>query len=220
MIAIENLKVTAGSFALERITFHVDAGQHAVLMGKTASGKTTLLEAICGLRRVHQGSIRLLDRDVTHLKAAERGIGYVPQDRALFPAMTVGDNLAFALTVRRWERSRIKTRVAALADLLGLSHLLKRQPRALSGGEAQRVALGRALAFDPRVLLLDEPLSALDDDTRQEMCGLLTAIQRQTNVTILHVTHNRAEAIQVADRLFVLKDGALEATVEFRLLPE
>jgi ABC-type sugar transport system ATPase subunit len=217
MIAIDNLSVSAGAFALERISFQVPQGQYAVLMGRTGSGKTTLLEAICGLKRVGHGTIRLLDRDVTHLKAAERGIGYVPQDRALFPAMTVWEHLAFALRIRRWQRPRIEARVAELADLLGLGRLLQRLPARLSGGEAQRLALGRALAFEPRVLLLDEPLSALDDETRQEMCELLRAVQTRTGVTTLHVTHNQAEATQLADRLLVLQAGAVEEAPLARL---
>jgi molybdate/tungstate transport system ATP-binding protein len=209
MIAIDNLSVAAGTFALERLSFQVASGQYAVLMGRTGSGKSTLLEAICGLKRVRHGRIRLLDRDVTHLKAAERGIGYVPQDRALFPAMTVWDHLAFALVIRRWDSRRIADRVMDLADLLGIGRLLERKPAGLSGGEAQRVALGRALAFEPHVLLLDEPLSALDDETRQNMCELLRAIQRRTGVTTLHVTHNQTEAMQLADRLLVLNAGVV-----------
>src|SRR5580704_8232441 len=111
LIRVANLRVQVGTFLLDSISFEVAAGQYAVLMGRTGSGKTTLLEAICGLKRVRHGCIRVLDRDVTHLKAAERGIGYVPQDRALFPAMTVWDHLAFALVIRRWDRRRIAERV-------------------------------------------------------------------------------------------------------------
>jgi ABC-type sugar transport system ATPase subunit len=209
MIAIEDLTVQAGSFTLERISLQVTAGQYAVLMGKTGSGKTTLLEAICGLKRVRQGRVRVLDQDVTDLKPAERGIGYVPQDRALFPSMTVWEHLAFALTIRRCDSKKIAGRVGELAEMLGLGRLLSRKPAGLSGGESQRVALGRALSFEPRVLLLDEPLSALDEQTRQEMCDLLLAIQKRTGVTTLHVTHNQDEASRLADRLLLLKDGVV-----------
>src|SRR5262245_21668269 len=152
MIVVDNLTVRAGGFAPERLSFTVAAGQSAVLMGKTGSGKTTLLEAVCGLKPVTAGSIRLLDRDVTHLKPAERGVGYVPQDRALFPTMTVWQHLAFALAVRRWPPGAVAGRVEELAALLGIGRLLGRRPHGLSGGEAQRVALGRALSFRPAVL--------------------------------------------------------------------
>jgi ABC-type sugar transport system ATPase subunit len=209
MIALEEVSVRAGKFAIERLSFTVRTGEYAVLMGKTGSGKTTLLEAICGLKAVHAGTIRLQGRDVTRSKPAERGVAYVPQDRALFPGMSVRDHLAFAMMVRRWDRQHIGRRVAELADLLRLAHLLDRKPAGLSGGEAQRVALGRALAAEPRVLLLDEPLSALDEETRGEMCLLLKAIKKRTAVTTLHVTHNQAEADHLADRLLLLRDGTI-----------
>jgi ABC-type sugar transport system ATPase subunit len=210
MIAVENLTVRAGSFALDGVSFALDSGQYGVLMGKTGSGKTTLLEALCGLKPVQGGRVVLRGRDVTRLRPAERGVGYVPQDRALFPSMTVRDHLAFALTVRRWPADAVAERVGELADLLGIDGLLDRRPHGLSGGEAQRVALGRALSFRPQILLLDEPLSALDDETREEMCALLISVQRHTGVTTLHITHNVSEAGRLADRLFLLRGGRIE----------
>lgn len=209
MIAVENLSLRAGAFTLDGVSFRVDTGRYAVLMGKTGSGKTTLLEAVAGLKAVRAGRVLLMNRDVTGLKAAERGVGYLPQDLALFPTMSVREHLEFAPHVRRWDRDAVAGRVAELAALLGIGHLLDRRPEGLSGGEAQRVALGRALSFRPRVLLLDEPLSALDDETRQEMYALLRSVQRQTGVTALHVTHNLSEAKALADRLLVLKGGAI-----------
>jgi ABC-type sugar transport system ATPase subunit len=209
MIVVENLSLRAGAFALDGVSLRVETGQYAVLMGKTGSGKTTLLEAVTGLKPVRAGRVLLMGNDVTALKPAERGVGYLPQDLALFPTMTVREHLEFALHVRRWDGNVAAKRVAELAALLGLGHLLDRRPEGLSGGEAQRVALGRALSFRPRVLLLDEPLSALDDETRQEMYALLRSVQRQTGVTALHVTHNLGEAKALADRLFVLKNGAI-----------
>ncbi len=209
MIAVENLALRAGAFALDGVSFRVETGQYAALMGKTGSGKTTLLEAVAGLKPVRAGRVLLMNHDVTGLKAAERGVGYLPQDLALFPTMSVRQHLEFALDVRRWDRREVAERVAELAALLGLGHLLDRRPEGLSGGESQRVALGRALSFRPRVLLLDEPLSALDDETRQEMYALLRSVQRQTGVTALHVTHNLSEAKALADRLFVLKGGVI-----------
>ena len=209
MIAVEHLKVRVGGFALEDIGFDVPTGQYAVLMGRTGAGKTTLLEALCGLKPVTGGTIRLNERDVTRLKPAERGIGYVPQDRALFQTMTVREHLAFALVLKKAGRQVIQQRVAELSRLLGIEHLLERRPHGLSGGEAQRVALGRALSVRPGILCLDEPLNALDDDTRQEMYRLLAEVQQSTGVTILHVTHNLDEAEQLADRILVLRDGKM-----------
>lgn len=209
MISIQNLRVRSGAFSLHDLNLEVGDGAYAILMGRTGCGKTTLLEALCGLRRTDGGRIVLAGRDVTRLKPAERGIGYVPQDRCLFTTITVRENLAFALTVRRWKRARIEARVEELAGLLGIAHLLERRPHGLSGGEAQRVALGRALAFEPAILCLDEPLSALDAATRLEMQELLLAIKLRTRVTILHVTHDWNEAVKLADQMFVMRDGAI-----------
>jgi molybdate/tungstate transport system ATP-binding protein len=209
MIAVENFCVRAGGFHLDGVSFAVAAGEYAALMGKTGSGKTTILEAICGLKPARGGRVLLIDRDVTHLRPADRGVGYVPQDLALFPSLTVWDHLAFALDVRGWYRPAIRGRVAELSEMLGLGRLLERKPNGLSGGEAQRVALGRALSFGPRVLLLDEPLAALDDETRAEMYTLLRSVQRLTGVTALHVTHSLSEARALGDRILLLKDGAV-----------
>ena len=211
MIAVDHLTVRVGGFALEDIGFDVPTGEYAVLMGRTGAGKTTLLEALCGLKAVAGGTIRLNGRDVTRLKPAERGIGYVPQDRALFQTMTVREHLAFALTIRKAGRQVIQQSVAELSRLLGIEHLLERRPPGLSGGEAQRVALGRALSARPGVLCLDEPLSALDDETRQEIYELLEHVRQSTRVTILHVTHNLEEAERLADRIFLLRDGKVES---------
>jgi ABC-type sugar transport system ATPase subunit len=210
MIAVVDLSVRTGAFLLEGISLTASAGEYVVLMGKTGCGKTTLLEAICGLKPVQAGSIHLHGRDVTHRKPAERGIGYVPQDLALFPTLTVREHLAFALMVRRWDGMAIERRIGELSELLGIRPLLERRPHGLSGGEAQRVALGRALAFRPAVLLLDEPLSALDDETRADMASLLRSVQKLTGVTALHVTHSLSEASKLADRLLLLKNGTIE----------
>lgn len=207
MIQLQDVTVRAGAFALENVSLEIARGEYAVLMGKTGHGKSTILEAICGLRRVEQGSIRIDGQDVTRASPAVRSIGYVPQDLALFPTMTVRDHLEFALKLRGARRQARRSRVAELAPLLGIQHLLERGVRRLSGGEAQRVALGRALSFRPTVLLLDEPLSALDESTRSEIQSLLREIQRTTGVTTLHVTHSREEARALADRLLVLDQG-------------
>jgi ABC-type sugar transport system ATPase subunit len=210
MIQFQNLSMKLGAFRLENISLEVPANFHAVLMGKTGSGKTSLLEALCGLRQVSSGSICVMGRDVTRLPPATRNIGYVPQDGALFSSMTIREHLSFALTLRQWDESAISKRVAELAELLQITHLLERYPRGLSGGEVQRVSLGRALSFRPRILCMDEPLSALDDETRTGMCRLLIAMRQNTPVTVLHVSHNRAEADMLADRVFVLREGRIE----------
>lgn len=209
LIRLEKLALRAGGFQLDNLNLEIPTGHYAVLMGRTGSGKTTLLEAICGLRAVAGGSIQLMDREVTQLKPAQRGIGYVPQDRALFPTLTVREHLAFALVIRRWNRAAIATRVNELAELLGILPLLARLPQRLSGGEAQRVALGRALAARPDILCLDEPLSALDEETRLEMYALLEKLQKQTGVTTLHVTHHPGETERLAGLIFLLKNGQL-----------
>lgn len=211
MIALEWLTVRSGGFSLKQVSFDIPSGGYGVLMGKTGSGKTTILEAICGLRDIDEGTIRLGGVDVTGLPPGQRGIGYVPQDRALFQTMTVRQNLSFAPAIQGWTREETEARVAELAGLLGIASLLDRYPAGLSGGESQRVALGRALAVRPTILLLDEPLSALDDETWEGMIDLLGEVRRATRVTTLHVTHRREEARRLADRVLILADGAVRA---------
>lgn len=212
MIEIEGLSVRIGRLHLQNISFRIEAGRHAVLMGRTGVGKTTLVEAICGLRAIQGGMVRLHGRDVTRLAPALRGIGFVPQDGALFAHLSVRDHLGFALTLRRWDPDRIQKRIAELADWLRLERLLERSPQGLSGGEVQRVALGRALSFHPDVLCLDEPLSALDEETREEMCELLTLIRKRSGVTILHVTHSVSEARRLADSVLTLREGQVTSS--------
>lgn len=209
MIRVIDVSLHAGSFRLERASLELASGAYGVLMGKTGSGKTTLLEAIAGLKPVSGGQIVLGNRDVTRRKPAERNLGYVPQDGALFHTMTVRDHLAFALIIRRTPRVEIERRVRELAEWLEIEHLLDRSPQGLSGGEKQRVAIGRAVSFHPTTLLLDEPLSALDDRTKAQMYTMLKRVQRLTGVTILHVTHSLSEAVRLADRLFRIEEGAI-----------
>jgi len=214
MIDIRHLSIETGRFALSDVSLTVPTGKYGVLMGQTGSGKTTILESVIGLRRISSGRIELQGHDVTRLDPAVRGVGYVPQDGALFPTMTVRDHLDFALMIRKVPEKHCHSRVNELAELLGIKHLLDRKPRGLSGGERQRVAIGRALSFRPQVLCLDEPLSALDDGTRHRICGLLETVQQQTGTTTLHVTHNLSEATRLADCLFCIEDGRVEQVTE------
>lgn len=207
MIDVDHLNLRQGAFQLADISFHVAKGKYAMLMGKTGCGKTTILEAIAGLRALASGRIQLNEVDVTDLTPAERNIGYVPQDGALFRTMSVRENLAFALTIRNQPAAVIKERVEQLASWLGVTHLLDRRAIGLSGGETQRIALGRALANRPPILLLDEPLSSLDEETRDRMIELLKGMPPRESVTVLHVTHSRHEAEQLGDLIFRLSDG-------------
>ncbi len=209
MIQLDSIAWRAGAFRLENVCFTIPAGRYAVLMGRTGCGKTTLLEIICGLRTPRSGRVVIGDQDVTHELPAARGVGYVPQDGALFPTFTVREQLGFALRLRRRPADEIAARVAQLADELGVTHLLDRRPQHLSGGERQRVALGRALAAKPKVLLLDEPLSALDEELRDDLAVLLKRVHREHGITALHITHSRAEAAALADVVFRMEDGAV-----------
>ena len=209
MIDVDQLQLRQGNFAITDISLHVPKGKYALLMGKTGCGKTTILEAIAGLRAITSGRIQLNDRDVTFAPPGQRDIGYVPQDGALFRTMTVRDNLAFALTIRNQTDAVIKARVDQLADWLGVSHLMSRYPVGLSGGETQRIALGRALANHPPILLMDEPLSSLDEETRDRMIELLRDLPRKADVTVLHITHSRYESEQLGDVVFRLENGRI-----------
>ena len=205
MIEFQNVCIRAGDFRLQDISFEISSGQYAVLMGRTGRGKTTILESLCGLRSIKERSSSV--EWTLRVTPADREIGYVPQDLALFPTFSVCEHLEFALRLRGFHRNQIDRRVNELAEMLGITHLLKRQIEGLSGGESQRVALGRALSFRPSVLLLDEPLSALDSETREEIQNLLRTLTDNTGVTTLHITHNADEASALADRRFHITDG-------------
>ncbi len=209
MIELKDVSIRSGQFSLNRVSFRIETGEYAVLMGKTGMGKTTILEAICGLRRVTSGSILIQATNVTGWSPSDRQIGYVPQDLALFPTLNVKEHFEFSLRLRRVSPAEIKKRTEELSEVLGVAHLLHRRIQGLSGGEAQRVALGRALAARPAVLLLDEPLSALDQATRNEMHDWLLRVKKATGVTTLHVTHNLEEAEALADRHLVLDQGSI-----------
>lgn len=210
MISIEKLSIRQGGFSLSEVTMHIPDGKYGVLMGPSGCGKTTIIEAICGLRKIEAGKILLGDTDVTNLPPGERGIGYVPQDGALFPDIPVWEQLGFSMLLRKKPTSEIKARVEELAAQLGILHLLGRKPEGLSGGETQRVALGRALSIRPSFLCLDEPLSALDEDNLEEIIQLFIQTIKMQNVTTLHITHSHPEAKRLGDVIFTLKDGKVQ----------
>jgi molybdate/tungstate transport system ATP-binding protein len=198
MISVQKLQLSRGSFRLPEMNFEIPQGEYAVLMGPTGCGKTSLLECMVGLVKPDSGEIVIDQRDVTQLPTAERHIGYVPQDAALFAGLNVRQNIGFALSIRRIQEAAIRQRVEELADSTGISDLLERDIRGLSGGERQRVALCRAMALRPSVMLLDEPLASLDENSREAMCILLEKLHHETDATFLHVTHSSAEAQRLA----------------------
>ena len=201
MIEIQDLGLQAGSFVRSGITLSVSSGEYVAVMGRTGSGKTTLLETVCGLRPAASGTVVIDGVDQTTAHPAKRGIGYVPQDGALFPTMTIAEQLAFPLRLRGYKSRECHERVSSLAERLGVAAHLNRRPIGLSGGEVQRVALGRALIFEPSVLLLDEPFSALDTPTREELYELIESLRADRPMTALHVTHNSNEAERLGDRI-------------------
>jgi molybdopterin-binding protein len=209
VISIKNLKVDLGDFMLGNINLDINPGEYFIILGPTGAGKTVLLEALAGLYPVLEGEVWVNGREVTRLSPEKKGIGIVYQDQALFPHLSVEKNIAFGLRLRRYPKQETKAKIAAMAEILGIAHLLRRSPESLSGGEKQKVALARALVTDPRVLLLDEPLSALDPETRERMQGELRGMHRRVKVTVIHVTHDFEEAIGLGHRVAVLNDGCI-----------
>lgn len=220
MIRLENLSWTppgkGRSPILDGVSFEIPSASYAVLMGRTGSGKTTLLEILCGLRAPTSGMVWIDDREVTSLPPGERGIGYVPQDGALFPTLTVREQIGFGLRMRGVPAAEIETRVLEAAKGVGVSALLDRLPPGLSGGERQRVALARALVVKPSVLLLDEPLASVDEETQDGLIDLLQRTQREHRITVLHVTHSRREAEGLGEMHLRLEDGRVLAKPTLR----
>ncbi len=207
MIKVSNLTVKLGDFSLQNVNLDVDSGEYFIILGPTGAGKTVLLETIAGLHPVVKGTVSVDSRDITSLQPERRGLGIVYQDHVLFPHLSVWENVAFGLKAMKCPRRDIWPRIEKIAELMNIDHLLERKPPGLSGGERQRASLARALVTDPKVLLLDEPLSALDPEAREKMQRELAEIHRRLNVTIIHVTHDFEEALSLGDRVAVLNKG-------------
>jgi len=212
VIQIKDLNVELPSFSLAHIDLEVALGQFFVLLGPTGAGKTLILESIAGLLPITHGEIWINGSDVTRLAPEQRGIGIVYQDSALFPHLNVRANIEFGLRYRKTNPKKIQERFDQLVVSLGLDHLLQRSVTHLSGGEQQRVALARALVVEPKVLLLDEPLSALDPNFREEIRDILKQLHAETGISVLMVTHDFGEARYLAQRISIIDQGRLQQT--------
>jgi sulfate transport system ATP-binding protein len=210
-IAVRGAIKHYGDFAaLDNVDFDVPSGSLTALLGPSGSGKSTLLRTIAGLDQPDTGTITINGRDVTNIPPQRRGIGFVFQHYAAFKHLTVRDNVAFGLKIRKRPKSEVKEKVDNLLEVVGLSGFQTRYPNQLSGGQRQRMALARALAVDPQVLLLDEPFGALDAKVREDLRAWLRRLHDEVHVTTVLVTHDQAEALDVADRIAVLNKGRIE----------
>ena len=209
MLEIKDTSLKAGDFTVCDINLTVASKEYFVLMGQTGSGKSLLVKAICGIIPIQKGSIFIDGKDVTNLEPGKRQVGYVPQSSSLFPHLSVADNILFPLRIRKSNKKEALKKTIPIIDALNISSLLERSTLNLSGGEQQKVALARALSFDPKLLILDEPVSALDEPTRCEICKLLKTIQQDFSVTMVHVCHNLEEARIVSDRVAIFSQGRI-----------
>ncbi len=199
-----------GSYILQDLNLDIYSGELLTLLGPSGCGKTTLLRLISGFETPDSGTICIKDKDVTEHSPNERNVNMVFQSYALFPHMTVFENVAFGLQCKKWEKSLIEQTVIKTLERVRLAHLMNRKPQQLSGGQQQRVAIARAIVMQPLVLLLDEPLSALDYSLRKNMRLELKALQRDLGITFILVTHDQEEALSMSDRIVVMNEGAIE----------
>ncbi len=210
-LSIENARKSFGKTQVLRgVSIEVADGEFAVIVGPSGCGKSTLLRAVAGLEELTAGRIAIGSRDVTDLPPSARGIAMVFQSYALYPHLTVYENMAFALRIARTEKGAIDAAVRRAATILNIEGLLERKPAALSGGQRQRVAIGRAIVRQPDIFLFDEPLSNLDADLRVRMRYEFAALHKTLGTTTLYVTHDQVEAMTLADRIIVLRDGMIE----------
>jgi len=210
MIDIKNLCVDLGDFVLKDVNLTIDEGEYFVILGPTGAGKTVLLESVAGLYPVQSGQIWLRGKEVTRVEPERRKVSIVYQDHVLFPHLSVRDNITFGLRMNKAGPQEIASALDKVTKLLDIKHLLHRKPDTLSGGEKQKIALARAIITDPELLLVDEPLSALDPETREGVQQELRQLHRELGITTLHVTHDFEEAISLGDRIAVIGEGALK----------
>lgn len=210
MVEVKDLFVQLGSFSLKNVNLLIEKNEYFVILGPNGAGKTVLLETIAGLHRVKKGEIRIYGEDVTDLPPDKRNVGYVPQDSVLFPFLNAKENIEFPLEVKGYPKAERERRVRLLSSVLGIEHILKKNVTTLSGGERQKVAIARALASFPQLLLLDEPLSSIDVATSKLLRMELKRFHRELGITIIHVTHNLSEAQELASRICVLDSGKVE----------
>lgn len=210
-IKLEDLVKTYGDVeVLHNLNGNIQDGEFVVVVGPSGCGKSTLLRMIAGLEKITSGKISIGDKTVNDLEPADRDIAMVFQNYALYPHMSVRQNMGYGLKIRKIEKQEIERRVLEAAEILGISEYLDRKPRQLSGGQRQRVAMGRAIVRDPQVFLFDEPLSNLDAKLRVQMRLEIRKLQKRLNVTSIYVTHDQVEAMTLGDRLMVLNDGVVE----------
>jgi len=215
---IDVSKDWGGTRALDAIDLTIEPGSFCVLLGPSGCGKSTTLRIIAGLESASSGQVLIDGKDVTHQPPAQRGLAMVFQNYALFPHLSVADNITFGLSVRKVGAAETASRLQSTAELLGLRPLLERRPSQLSGGQQQRVALGRALVAQAKICLMDEPLSNLDAQLRQEMRHELRELQQRLGLTVVYVTHDQTEAMSMADQVVLLNQGRIEQSAAPRLL--
>ena len=212
MLEIKNLSLQLNSFKLKNINLNVDDKEYFVLLGPSGSGKTLMLETIAGLHKSSEGQVLFNGSNLLEMSPERRGIGLVYQNYELFPRMTVRENITFGLRIRKKSNKIIESELDKLMDLFGIEHLLNRYPSKLSGGEQQRVALARALIISPKILFLDEPLSALDHLNKELLMHELQRVHKNSGTTIIHVTHDFDEAFFLGDKIGVMAEGKLVKT--------
>ena len=209
MLEVKDLCTQLGDFFLKNISFDVKDGEYFVLLGPTGSGKTVLLESIAGLHAISSGQVWINGRDVTQLNLEKRKIGFAYQDYALYPHLTVRDNISFGLMWRNKKRQEIEKAIDNVVELLNIADLLEKRPWSLSGGQSQKIALARAIAIKPDLLLLDEPLSAVDSGTKEDYERELKELHNHLKLTTIHVTHNFEEATAMGNRIAVIMNGQI-----------
>ncbi len=211
MLEVKNISKKFDNFNIKNISFSVNKGDYFIILGVSGAGKSLILEMIAGLMESDSGEIILNNKDITNEKIQKRKVGLVFQDYAVFPHLTVKENILYPLKNRGLEKKEIQNKISQLADEMSISHLLDRKPTTLSGGELQRVALSRTLALNPECLLLDEPLSSLDIQLKNDLRGLLRKINKKGQ-TIIHVTHDYEEAIFLSNKVAVINNGKIVQT--------